>query len=392
MQTHLFPRRRLAGLVGTIAILFSVGSAGADGASAIVLSRVVSGLDAPVYVTSANDGTGRLFVVEQTGKIRVIRNGVLLATPFLDISSQISTGGERGLLGLAFHPKFKTDGRFYVDFTNANGNTTIRQYRVSPDPDRAMSSSARNIITIAQPYANHNGGMITFGPDGYLYIGMGDGGGAGDPGNRAQSLQTLLGKILRINVNGSAGTRHYLIPTSNPYVGRTGLDAIWSRGLRNPWRFSFDRLTGDLWIGDVGQARYEEIDRAKVSSASTSRGRGANFGWRQMEGSHCYDPATGCSRTGKVLPAVEYTHADGCAVTGGYVYRGSANPSLYGKYIFGDFCSGKIWTFPSGARWPVGRTLLMDTGLSISSFGQDQAGELYVVDRGGAIYRFRTTP
>ena len=388
MQTHRAAPRRLAGLVATAVLVLALAPSGARAAAAVVLTPVVSGLDAPVFVTSANDGTGRLFVVEQTGRIRVIKNGVLLATPFLDVSDRISHGGEQGLLGLAFHPNFKTDGRFYVNFTRTNGDTAIVQFRVSPKPDQAMRSSARRIIDIAQPFDNHNGGMITFGPGGYLYIGMGDGGSGGDPGNRAQSLDSLLGKLLRVNVNGSVGARHYLIPTANPYVSKPGRDEIWARGLRNPWRFSFDRLTSDLWIGDVGQGLYEEVDRAKASTSSTSWGRGANFGWRQLEGSHCFNPSSGCSRTGKVMPAIEYSHDDGCAVTGGYVYRGAAIPSLYGQYVFGDFCSGMIWTFPAGAKWPIGRTLLTDTSLSISSFGEDQNGELYVVDRGGTLYRF----
>ena len=395
MKTHRAMRRRLAGVIATAAVLASLASwsaVGASGAPAIVLTQIVGGLDSPVFVTSSHDGLGRLFVVEKTGKIRIVKNGVLLPTPFLDISDEVSRGGEQGALGLAFHPKFKTNGLFYVDFTRANGDTVINRYRVSPtNRDVAIRSSARRIITIAQPFDNHNGGMIAFGAGGFLYIGMGDGGSGGDPGNRAQNRNSLLGKILRINVNGSVGARHYLSPSSNPYVGRPGRNEIWSLGLRNPWRFSFDRLTGDLWIGDVGQNMYEEIDRAKVSTTGTSRGRGVNFGWRQMEGSHCFNPATRCNRAGKVRPAVEYTHADGCSVTGGYVYRGKAIPSLFGKYVFADFCSGKIWTFPSKAKWPVGRTLLMDTDLSISSFGEDGSGELYAVDLAGAIYKFKTS-
>jgi glucose/arabinose dehydrogenase len=388
MQTHRATLSRFAGILGTLIILFTVGATGVSSAAAVRLVGVASGLHSPDYVTTANDGTGRLFIVEQTGKIRVLKSGHLLSTPFLDISNLISTGGERGLLGLAFHPNYKVNGLFFVDYTNTSGDTVIARYRASStNRDVAVKASARTIIQIGQPYANHNGGMITFGPDGYLYIGMGDGGGSGDPGNRAQNLNSLLGKMLRINVNGSVGRRRYLIPTSNPYVGRTGLDQIWSSGLRNPWRFSFDRQTGDLWIGDVGQDRYEEIDRGKVSSTSTSRGRGANYGWPQLEGSHCYIPATGCVRTGKVMPTIEYSHADGCAVIGGYVYRGAAIASLRGKYIFGDLCSGKIWTYPAGASPPVGRTLLMDTTLTISSFGQDQNGELYVVALGGSVYK-----
>ena len=395
MQTHHATSRRFAGLLATAALLASLASSSAmvaNGASSVILTRVASGFDSPVFLTSARDGSGRLFVVEQTGKIKIIRNGVVLPTPFLDISSAISRGGERGVLGLAFDPRFRTNGYFYVDFTRVNGDTVVNRYRVSSaNRDVAYQSSVRRVITIAQPYANHNGGMIAFGPDGYLYIGMGDGGGGGDPGNRAQSVGSLLGKMLRINVHGSVGTRHYLIPASNPYVGRTGRDEIWSRGLRNPWRFSFDRATGDLWIGDVGQGRFEEIDRSRVSSTSTSRGRGVNYGWRVLEGRHCFNPSTGCYRAGKVSPVVEYAHTEGCAVTGGYVYRGTRVPSLSVRYVFGDFCSGKIWTVPKGGTSPLTKTLLMDTSLSISSFGEDGSGELYVVDLGGAVYKF-TTP
>ena len=387
MQTPSAARRRLAGLIGILVLSFTIGPAGVNGATGVKLTRIATGLNAPDFVASARDDSGRLFVLEQPGKIRIIKNGTLLPTPFLDISAQISSGGERGLLGLAFHPKFKTIGLFYVDFTLPNGDTAINQYRTSTtNPDVAVPSTARRVITIPQPFANHNGGMIAFGPDGYLYIGMGDGGSAGDPGNRAQNLNSLLGKILRINVNGTTGAKQYRIPASNPYVGKAGLDEIWSSGLRNPWRFSFDRLTGDLWIGDVGQDRYEEIDRSTVGGSG--RGRGLNFGWRQLEGRHCYNPSTGCSTTGKFMPVVEYPHSQGCSVTGGYVYRGAAVSALSGRYVFGDYCSGMIWTVPKGAASPMTKTLLMDTTLSISSFGEDQRGELYVVDRNGSIYRF----
>jgi glucose/arabinose dehydrogenase len=383
-------RSRLVGLAGALALLFSIGSSAVTAAPAVVLSKVVDGLDSPVYVTSARDGTGRTFIVEQTGRIRVIKNGVLLPTPFLDLSGAVSTGSEQGLLGLAFHPSYKRNGLFFVNFTRADGDTVIYRYRASTtNPDVAVRSTARRIMTVDQPYANHNGGMIAFGPDGYLYIGMGDGGSGGDPGNRAQRLDSLLGKILRINVNGSTSTRNYLIPSSNPYVGRYGRNEIWSRGVRNPWRFSFDRRTGDLWIGDVGQKRYEEIDRARNTSTSTSRGRGVNFGWRVMEGRHCYNPATGCNKAGKRLPVVEYSHSEGCSVTGGYVYRGAEIPSLYGRYVFADYCSGKIWTVPSGGASPLTKRLLIDTDMMISSFGESARGELYVVDHRGAVYRFR---
>jgi glucose/arabinose dehydrogenase len=257
---------------------------------------------------------------------------------------------------------------------------------VTTNPDRASTVTGRRIITIDQPYSNHNGGNLAFGPDGYLYIGMGDGGSAGDPGNRAQSLNSLLGKILRIDVNGTSGSRQYRIPSSNPYVGRTGRDEIWARGLRNPWRWSFDRLNGNLWIGDVGQARYEEIDRS--TKGTRGAGWGVNYGWRVMEGRHCYNPTSGCNTTGKALPLLEYSHDYGCSVTGGFVYRGNAYPMLRGGYFFADYCSGRIWTVYAGARSPAQRTLLLDTNLNISSFGESQSGELYLVDHsGGGVYR-----
>jgi glucose/arabinose dehydrogenase len=347
----------------------------------IKLTPVASGLSSPVLITSAHDGTGRLFIVEQTGRIRVLAGGSVLSTPLLDIRSSVSNGGEQGLLGLAFHPNFRNNHKFYVDFTNLSGNTVIREYRTSTaNPNRVAAGSGRTLLQIHQPFSNHNGGNLAFGPDGLLYIGMGDGGSGGDPGNRAQSKDTLLGKMLRINVNTRTGSKAYGIPKSNPYVGKPGRNEIYQRGLRNPWRFSFDRSTGKLWIGDVGQNRYEEIDRGGRA--------GTNWGWRQMEGYHCYLPSSGCSRSGKALPVLNYAHAAGrCAVTGGYVYRGSAIPALKGWYVFGDYCSGEIWAIPSTAGAHASRTLLRNTGFQISSFGQNANGELYVVDLGGTVYR-----
>jgi glucose/arabinose dehydrogenase len=288
---------------------------------------------------------------------------------------------------------------FYVNFTDRNGNTAIDRFTVSANPNVANRASGVRLLTIAQPYANHNGGGIAFGPDGDLYIGMGDGGSGGDPGNRAQSLGSLLGKMLRIDVNHRSGTRKYAIPASNPYVGRAGLDEIWSRGLRNPWRWSFDRATGNLWIGDVGQARYEEIDRSSRSS-TTLAGRGANYGWRILEGRTCYNPPTGCSSVGMTKPLVVYPHsvtgADNCAVTGGYVYRGSAYPVLFGGYVYGDYCSGRIWVVSATAAAPAIPTLVRtDTAsphLAISSFGESESGELYVCDLNGAVYRITAAP
>ena len=389
-MTHHASLRRLAGSLGALVVLLAVGSSGATGAAAVVLTPVVSGLDSPVQVTSARDGSGRLFIVEQGGKVLIVKNGVLLPTPFIDIAAQLATGGERGLLGIAFHPSYKTNGKFYLYFTRkSDGDIAINEYRVSGDPDIATHAALRRIITIDHPYANHNGGQMAFGPDGYLYIGTGDGGSGGDPGNRAQNLNVLLGKMLRINVNGHLGARQYLIPRSNPYVGRFGRNEIWSRGLRNPWGWSFDRLTGDMWIGDVGQNRYEEIDRSVVSATSTSRGRGVNYGWRIMEGRHCYRPSSGCHTAGLRMPVVEYDHSQGCSVIGGFVYRGTAIPALAGRYVFGDLCSGTIWTIPRTARAPASKSTLLSTSLQISRFGEDQAGELYVLDyAGGTLYRF----
>ncbi len=362
------------------------GAAPAPSGSTVRLVKVAD-VPEPVLAIGARDGTGRLFIVSQGGRIRIVKNGALLATPFLNISGSVSTGGERGLLGLAFHPSFKTNRKFYVNFTNSSGNTVVREYKASAsNPNVALAGSARTIIRISQPFANHNGGMIAFGRDGFLYIGMGDGGDGGDPGNRAQNLDSLLGKMLRINVNGKISTRNYLIPSSNPYVGRAGRNEIWQRGLRNPWRFSFDRSNGNLWIGDVGQNRYEEVDRAVRTNAGP--GRGVNWGWRVMEGNHCFRPSAGCTTTGKQRPLVEYSHATGgCAVTGGYVYRGSAIPALRGWYVYGDYCSGKVWAVSSGASRPATPVALLNTTHLISGFGEDNAGELYLCDHNGAVYK-----
>jgi glucose/arabinose dehydrogenase len=356
------------------------------------LTQLPGSFSQPVLVTHAGDGSGRLFVVEKTGRIKVIAsNGTILATPMLDISAFVSKGSEQGLLGLAFHPEFETNGKLYVNYTTTAGHTAINEYRVTTDPNRA--SGARRILTISQPYSNHNGGHLAFGPDGYLYIGMGDGGSAGDPGNRAQSLNYLLGKMLRIDINGTSSGKQYRIPSTNPYVGRTGLDEIWARGLRNPWRWSFDRQAKGLWIADVGQNRYEEVNRATYTQGL---GRAANYGWRVMEGRHCYSPSSGCSTTGKVKPLVEYAHAvsgtDNCSVTGGYVYRGADYPILQGGYLFADFCSGRIWTISASAAYPAAPVLLEDTALTISSFGEDEDGELYLTDLNGRVYAISAVP
>lgn len=358
----------------------------APGPGTIALALRASNLSKPVFLTSAKDGTGRLFIVEQTGRIKIYVNSAVRATPFLSIPGSVSGGSEQGLLGLAFHPAYKTNRKLYINFTDVNGDTIIREYRASStNPNVVDTRTARTVLKINQPYDNHNGGMIAFGPDGYLYIGMGDGGSGGDPGNRAQSKTTLLGKMLRINVNGTTSTKGYLIPSTNPYVGKTGLDEIWQIGLRNPWRFSFDRTNGDLWIGDVGQNAWEEIDHATLRS--NGAGRGVNWGWRVMEGRHCYSPMSGCSGLGKILPIVEFDHGNGrCAVTGGYVYRGSAIPALAGAYLFADYCSGEIFWIAANATSPATRQPLLDTSFNISSFGESAAGELYVLDLGGRLY------
>jgi glucose/arabinose dehydrogenase len=353
----------------------------------IRLALRASGLTKPTFATSAHDSTGRLFVVEQTGRIKIYQSGKVLSTPFLNIASQVSGGNEQGLLGLAFHPSFKTNHKLYVDFTDVNGNTVIREYRVSStNPNVVATSTARTILRISQPYDNHNGGMLAFGADGYLYIGMGDGGSGGDPGNRAQSIYNKLGKILRIDVNGTTSKLAYRIPPTNPYATINGYDEIWQLGVRNPWRFSFDRANGNLYIGDVGQSAWEEVDRAVKTS--TGAGRGTNWGWHVLEGFTCYSPPSGCDTSGLTMPVLAYDHGNGrCAVTGGYVSRGSVVPALKGGYVFGDFCSGEIWVIDATAASPAKPVLLLDTSLTISSFGENQAGDLYVLDHdGGKLY------
>ena len=358
------------------------------GPDLLVVAPIASGLIGPVGVTNAGDGSNRLFVSQQAGQIRVIDlDGRLRPEPFVDLSGRIKAGGEQGLLGLAFHPNFAATGRLFVDYTRAgDGATVISELTASADRGSANPASEKVLLIISQPYANHNGGQLAFGPDGFLYIGMGDGGSGGDPQGNGQSRQTLLGKILRIDVDGSpAPGKAYAIPNGNPYAAGGispggGLPEIWAYGLRNPWRFSFDRGTGDLYIGDVGQNAWEEIDLQPAGS----RG-GLNYGWNAWEGSHCYSGA--CSVVTAVAPIAEYGHALGCSVTGGYVYRGARQPALQGIYLFGDYCSGTIFSVPAGGGTLTPKSV-SSTGLNISSFGEGEDGEIYLVDlRAGGLYR-----
>jgi glucose/arabinose dehydrogenase len=333
-------------------------------------AEVVSGLQRPVDIQNAGDGSGRLFIMEQPGRIRVVQNGGLLETPFLDITDRVDDGAnEQGLLGLAFHPNYEQNGYFYVNYTRSGGDTVIARYQVTGDPNVADPNSEKQLLNVEQPFSNHNGGVIAFGPDGYMYLGLGDGGLAGDPYKNGQSTTTLLGKVLRIDVNHGDP---YTIPADNPFGNE-----IWVYGLRNPWRMSFDRETGDLWIGDVGQGDWEEIDLVPAGSAG-----GLNFGWSELEGNHPYD---GDPQPGFIAPVAEYSHNQGCSVTGGYVYRGTM-PEWQGVYLYGDYCTGLIWGLVhSGNGWQA--EILFESGFNISTFGEDESGELYVADHGGAIYK-----
>lgn len=347
------------------------------------LLEVGSGLDLPVAIASAGDGSGRLFIVEREGTIRILNGSTLLANPFLDVSALVRCcAGEQGLLGLAFDPSYETNGYFYINYSRiSGGDTLVARYQVSSDPDLADPDSGQTVLAIGQPNTNHNGGQLQFGPDGYLYIGMGDGGGAGDPQNRAQNPGTLLGKMLRIDVHGGSP---YAVPGDNPFVSDPSvLDEIWALGLRNPWRFSFDRQTGDLLIADVGQNGWEEIDRQPASSSG-----GENYGWSCYEGTHDYNVARDCSSLGSLaFPILEYSHDFGCSVTGGYRYRGGAYPELSGIYFYSDYCSGRLWgAADMDGAWET--QVLLETGFPVTTFGEDEAGELYLADyAGGRIYQ-----
>ncbi len=352
----------------------------------VTYTQVAGGFDRPLLVTHAGDGSGRLFVVEQTGRIWIVRDGERLSTPFLDLSASvtpISGYSEQGLLGLAFHPAYAENGRLFVSYTDRQGTSVVAEYAVAGNnPDVVNPASARELLRVAQPYPNHNGGMIAFGPDGYLYISLGDGGSAGDPQGNGQNPWTLLGSILRIDVDSD--TRPYGIPADNPFaLSGLGAPEIWAWGLRNVWRFSFDRATGDLYLADVGQNLWEEVNFQPAGSPG-----GQNYGWNRYEGAHPY--SGGPAPENMVLPVAEYAHSEGgCSISGGYVYRGEAIPDLQGVYFYGDWCTGNIFALyrDAAGEWQSLRFTQL-AGKLISSFGEDEAGELYVVDyTGGGIWR-----
>ena len=352
----------------------------------IVFGKAITNLPNPVFITNARDGSNRLFVVDQSGYIRIVKGAAPQATPFLDIHDRVQFNGERGLLSVAFPPGYGQTAakrHFYVYYVNKDGNLVIARYSLtSTDDDVANASSEEILLTIQHPgQSNHNGGQLQFSPrDGYLYIGTGDGGGGGDPNRNGQNLNALLGKILRIDVE--SGVSPYRIPPDNPFVSRKDArHEIWAYGVRNPWRFSFDRSTHDLYIGDVGQGEWEEVD---VQAAASTGGQ--DYGWNIMEGRHCYNAST-CDQTGLVLPVTEYSHQAGdCSITGGYVYRGTKYPRLLGVYVYGDYCTGQIRGLQrDGSDWAT--TNLLDTPYSITSFGEDEAGTIYLANyAAGEIY------
>jgi len=343
------------------------------------VEEVASGFNSPVYLT-APDGGARRFVVEQEGRIRIIRNGSVVGRPFLDITDKVGSGGERGLLSVAFHPRYRTNGFLFVNYTDKSGDTNIERYRVSRDPDAADPATGRVILKIDQPHSNHNGGMNLFGPDGMLYIGMGDGGSQYDPHGNGQNPNSLLGKLLRINVDR---VDPYSVPAANPYAHGGGRGEVWAIGLRNPWRYAFDAKDGNLYIADVGQDRFEEVDVVPANRA------GVNYGWSIMEGASCLR-GSDCNRAGLQLPALTYAHGRGeCSITGGFVYRGRKIPAIDGHYFYSDYCNSwlKSFKYVNGQvtderQWPVGRLG------SASSFGLDGAGEMYIVSHStGRIFR-----
>jgi glucose/arabinose dehydrogenase len=386
--------RRRSFFPTTLSLIFAVAASGCgsqfdnetpdppEGTEPVALEEVALGLIFPLYLT-APDGDPRLFIVEKGGTIRIVKDDAPLPNPFLDISGQVSTGGEQGLLGLAFHPQYATNGRFVVHYTDAAGDTRVSGFRVSGDPDVADAASEVSILDADQPFPNHNGGQVLFGPDGHLYIMLGDGGSADDPEGRGQSLVDLLGSILRIDPLDGGG---YTVPSDNPFVSTAGArPEIWSYGLRNPWRVAFDPASDDLYIADVGQGRWEEVN---VSTSADGGGRGLNFGWNIMEGPECFEDAS-CDQNGLELPVLSYGHGAGCSITGGFVYRGAAIPALQGHYFYSDYCQGWVRSFrlENGSavdqfQWPT-----LAPGGNVPSFGRDAAGELYVMSSGGVVFK-----
>jgi hypothetical protein len=380
-------RTAWAGASAVLAVLLIACNNPASNGSPPAMLELVGDFSSPVYLTSPPGDSTRIFIVEQPGRIMVRRNDTTLARPFLNITGRITVGGEQGLLSVAFDPDFANNRRFFVYFVRGGDLRIVRYTAAASDRDSADEATADTILKIPHPVeSNHNGGQLQFGPDGMLWAATGDGGSGGDPNGNGQNKHALLGKLLRLDVSGASG---YTIPANNPGVSDTSFaPEIWSYGLRNPWRFSFDRQTGDLYIGDVGQGAWEEVDVALVA---TERGRGANYGWNIMEGTHCY-PGGSCTNPG-VLPFVEYPHSSGaCSITGGYVYRGSALPSLQGRYLYADYCNGKVWSFSYPEPAVVDLSSDLRPGDGVSSFGEDARGELYILQLGGPVYRIVPSP
>jgi glucose/arabinose dehydrogenase len=356
----------LAGILHSACVAISLCSAAPPQAPAVRVTPYLSGLSSPVYVAAPSNERDRIYVVEQIGRIRVVVKGKLRAKAFLDIRNLVTAGGEQGLLSVAFHPAYAKNHLLYVDYTDRQGDTRIVEYRSSKSFDHVLVATRRELFLVQQPYANHNGGQLQFGPDGLLYVGMGDGGSGGDPGNRAQSLSSMLGKLLRINVNG-----------------KDAKPSIYAYGLRNPWRFSFDRTTKDLYIGDVGQGAWEEIDYLKRATKPL-----VNFGWRVYEGNAVYQEGETPNSAGTlVYPIAVYGHGSECSVTGGYVYRGAAIPSIRGRYFYGDYCSGRIWSLKVTGGKATAKRQESFTVPELSSFGEDARGELYATSLRGTVYR-----
>ena len=352
------------------------------GSTTLALTMVVTGLSSPVDLETPDDNSGRMFVVEQPGRIKIISNGTVLPTAFLDITSIVNFGAEQGLLGVAFHPGYANSPKIYVNYDRAvagGQETVISEFSAPSAGSNQIDPASERILLIqSQPFSNHKAGQLAFGLDGFLYFGLGDGGGSGDPNNNGQNLNTLLGKMLRIDVDHTSPGKPYAIPPDNPFANGGGLPEIFAYGFRNPWRFSLDRPGQRFFVADVGQNSFEEIDILA---------NGANFGWNTMEGAHCFNPPSNCSMTGLTLPIFEYSHSEGIAVIGGYVYHGSAIPSLAGTYLFSDFGSGTLWNLTEGPPGTWTRQTLLSTGRSVSSFGQDAAGELYLLDLSGTVLK-----